>query len=76
MAAPKRPTHEVVHPKLYMAVGGVLQHVEKGTPLVLSPEQVKSLGKKVKVLGEKETVDLTEKVSDKSDKPEKDDTKK
>lgn len=59
MAAPKRPTHEVVHGKLYMAVDGVLQHVKKGTPLVLTEDQVKSLGKKVKVLGEEETVDLT-----------------
>lgn len=76
MAAPKRPTHEVVHPKLYMAVKGVLQHMPKGTPLVLSKDQVESLGKKVKVLGEEETIDLTEKASDKPGKTEKDDSKK
>jgi len=76
MAAPKRDTHEVVHPKLYMAVKGVLQHVEKGTPLILNKDQAKSLGGKVKKLGEKKAIDFTEKESKKSDKPEKDDTKK
>ena len=76
MAAPKRMTHEVVHPKLYMAVEGVLQHVEAGTQLVLNEDQAKSLGKKVTALGEKKTIDLTEKESKDSDKTEKKDTKK
>lgn len=59
MAAPKRNTHEVVHPKLYMAVEGKLQHVPEGTPLILSEDQATSLGGKVKKLGEKKAIDFT-----------------
>ena len=58
MAAPKA-THEVVHPKLQMSVGGKLQRIPVGTPLVLTEAQVQSLGAKVKPIGEKETIDLT-----------------
>lgn len=75
MAAPKRATHEVVHPKLYMAVKGVLTHVKVGTQLILSEIQVKSLGKKVKKLGESKTVDFTSKEEEPA-KEEKSDTKK
>lgn len=60
MAAPKKPTHEVVHPKLRMAVGGKLQRVPKGTQLALSEIQAKSLLKQGKIvcLKEKKTLDL------------------
>ena len=60
MAAPKKATHEVVHPKLQMAVGGVLQRVPVGTQLALSDAQAKSLLRQGKIvcLKEKKTIDL------------------
>jgi len=76
MAAPKRATHEVVHPRLYLSVGGKLQRAEVGLQLVCTDAQAKSYGKKVRKLGGKKMVDLTEKESKKSDKTGKDDFKK
>ena len=48
-----KPTHEVVHPKLYMAVNGNLQHCAPGTQLNLGAKQADSLGKKVISLADK-----------------------
>ena len=61
MAAPKRATHIVVHPKLFMAVGGKLQHVPKGTEIALAADHAKRLIAKGRVLaiGEQKAVDLT-----------------
>ena len=53
MAAPKKPTHVVEHGKLYMAVNGKLQHVAKGTQLVLSDDQARGLGAKVALITSK-----------------------
>lgn len=55
MAAPKKPTHEVVHPKVYIAG----KHIERGSPVVLDEKTAAKLGKKVMVHGKKATVDLT-----------------
>jgi len=69
MAAPKRPTHVVTHKKLYLMSDGKLQHMAEGTELVLDAKVAKSLGNKVKKLGEGKTVDLTsEKSEEKTDK--------
>lgn len=51
----------VTHPKLYMAVNGKLQHVEKGTELVLSEEQAKRLSSKVQVVKQAKKVDARKK---------------
>lgn len=51
-------THEVVHPKLFLAVGGKLQLVPAGTQLLLTDAMAKSLGSKVKSLAAKKTVKL------------------
>jgi len=54
----EKVTHEVVHPKLYLSVGGKLQHVEKGTQLALTAAIAEGLGAKVLKLGTKKTVEL------------------
>jgi hypothetical protein len=61
MAAPKKATHVMVHPKQYMAVGGTLQHVPKGTEVAMSVEQGKRMVKRGRalVIGEQKAVDLT-----------------
>ena len=59
MAAPKRPTHVVVHKKLYLMAEGKLQHIKAGSELVLDPKTAKELGNKIKKLGEEDTIDLT-----------------
>ncbi len=61
MAAPKKATHVVTHRKQYMAVGGKLQHVPKGTEVAMSVEQGKRMVKRGRamVIGEKKAVDLT-----------------
>lgn len=61
MAAPKKATHEVIHPKQFLAVGGKLQHVKAGTQLALSEKQAEALEAKgrVRKLGDKKAVDLT-----------------
>jgi len=53
-----KATHEVVHPRLFLGVNGKLQHVEKGTLIVLGTNQAKKLGDKVKSLSDKKTIDL------------------
>ena len=60
MAAPKRATHEVLHPQLHMGKDkhGKLNHMKKGTLLTLTNEQAEKLGKRVKAIGG-ETTDLT-----------------
>jgi hypothetical protein len=62
MAAPKKATHVMVHPKQYMAVGGVLQRVKKGTEVAMSVEQGKRMVKRGRalVIGEQKAVDLTD----------------
>ena len=57
--ANKKPTHVVVHKKLYLAVGGKLQQVKVGTQLTLSEEQANRLGKKVMSIKESKTIDMT-----------------
>ncbi len=52
-------THEVVHPKLYMAVNGEIQHIVKGTQLALNKTQATRLGAKVKQLGKGKSFDLS-----------------
>lgn len=64
MAAPKKATHVVNHRRLYLAVGGQLQHVPAGTEVAMSNEQAKRLGGKVAKIGEQKAVDLT---ADKAD---------
>ena len=60
MAAPKRPTHVVVHKRLYMKGDkGKLAHFPAGTQLTLSEDQAKKMGKMVKSLKDGDTVDLT-----------------
>ena len=56
MAAPKQPTHEVVHGKLYLAVDGKLQRVPQGSKVILSEEVAAGLGGKVESLKEKKTL--------------------
>jgi hypothetical protein len=69
MAAPKKATHVVVHRKLFMAVGGKLQHVKAGTEVTLTPVQAKGLEAKGRVMkiGDQKAVDLTPDESDKAD---------
>ncbi len=57
--ATKKPTHVVMHRKLYLSVGGKLQHVKQGTGLSLDAKTAKALGGKVKPIVEGESVDLT-----------------
>lgn len=59
MAGIKKATHVVVHRNLYMSVGGKTQHIEAGTPITLTANQVKQLRGKVKPMGEKRSVDAT-----------------
>ena len=49
----------VDHPRTYLAVDGKLQHVPKGTPLTLTDDQAKGLGKRVVPAGQEQAVDLT-----------------
>lgn len=61
MAAPKKATHVIVHPKQYMAVGGKLQHVPKGTEVAIEAKQGERMVKRgrVMVIGVQKAVDLT-----------------
>lgn len=59
MAAPKRPTHIVVHKRLYMAVQGKMEHIPEGRQLTLTEKQAKGLGRRVKAFGG-DTTDLTD----------------
>ena len=53
-------TVEVVHPKLYLSVGGKLQHVPEGTPLDLSPKIAEGLIKsgKCRKIGDKKSIKI------------------
>ena len=57
-----KSTHVVVHPKQYLAVGGKLQHVPKGSEVALSSKQGERLVKRGRVLaiGQKKVIDLTD----------------
>lgn len=59
MAAPKRNTHRVVHPKLYLMADGKLKHIKKGAELILDKKTAKELGGKVEELGVEKGIDLT-----------------
>lgn len=64
MAAPKRATHVVVHPKLCLAVEGKVQRVPKGTQLTIDKEnlsQYKNLiaTGKIKDLSEVKTIAMS-----------------
>ena len=59
MAAPKRPTHEVVHPNLNLMVEGHLRRMAVGTPLILSKAQAESFGDKVRDMRKKQPVDVS-----------------
>ena len=50
----------VAHPKLYLAVGGVLHLVPKGTEITVTEEQAKRLGKKLSDPSGAGSVDVTE----------------
>lgn len=58
MAAPKRPTHVVEHKRLFLAVKGKLEHVEKGTQLTLTEKQASGLGPRVRSLKDAPLLDL------------------
>lgn len=68
MAAPTRSTHVIEHKKQYLMVEGKLQHVPKGTEVVLDLKTAKSLEGKGRVLklGKGKQIDLT-KSGDKPD---------
>ena len=59
---------KVIHPKLYMVIGGKLQHVKPGTQLSLTDKQIKSLSKKVEIIDDAEIVDDVEVKKPKSKK--------
>ena len=61
-------THTVAHPKLFLSVGGKLQHVPKGSSVSLSDAVAKGLGGKVFKIGTAETVVVDEKADKKADK--------
>ena len=52
------PTHLVKHKRLYLAVGGKLKHVEKGSTLTLSSKQAKGLGQRVEEISSGKNLDL------------------
>lgn len=60
MAAPKRPTHVVTHPSLYLRVNGKLQEMEVGAQLTLDSNQAAGMVKKgfIKSLKEAKQVDI------------------
>ncbi|MBV1929892.1 MAG: hypothetical protein KUG81_10335 [Gammaproteobacteria bacterium] len=60
MAAPKRATHAVSHPRLYLAVEGKLTHFEKGKQLTLNGKQAKKLGSRVTPISAGGTADISE----------------
>ena len=41
------PTHKVIHPKLYLSIGGKIQKMKVGTPLAMSEKQAARYGNKV-----------------------------
>ena len=56
--AEKKPTHEIVHPKLYLMVKGKMTHVKKGSQVYMTEEAAEGLGARVCKIGEKPVVDL------------------
>lgn len=62
MAAPKRPTHVVIHPSLYLRVNGQIQQMEKGAHLTLDGKTAERLVAKGFVASIKDApqVDLTD----------------
>lgn len=56
--AEKKPTHEVVHPRLWLMVDGKMELVPKGSQVYMTEERAKGLGARVCKIGEKPTVDL------------------
>lgn len=60
MAAPKRETHVVTHPSLYLRVNGKLQEMEVGSKLTLSDKQAEGMVKKkfIKSLKEAKSVEV------------------
>lgn len=61
MAAPKRPTHIIDHPRYYGQTdkNGKLKRTEKGTPAILTDEAAKKHGRLVRPLESAQAVDLT-----------------
>lgn len=51
-------THKVVHAKLYLSVGGKLEHIPKGSTLELTDATAKGLGAKVEPIGKSKSVKL------------------
>ena len=53
-------THVVIHPSLYLAVGGKLQHIKVGTEITLSKKQGELMvnGKKVTPISESGTANV------------------
>lgn len=56
--ANKKATHTVVHPKLYLAVEGKLQHVPQGTGISLTAGQAEKAGNKVISISASKTVEV------------------
>ena len=54
--ADKRKKYEIVHPQYYFCVGGKLQKVPKGSIVLLTAEQAKKAGAKVKKAGESKPI--------------------
>lgn len=65
MAAPKRPTHELLHARYYTRVEDKIVHVPQGTQLTLTPEQADKMGKMVKSLSNTKSLDLSVKKEEK-----------
>lgn len=57
--AEKKVKRIVAHPKLYLAVGGKLQHVKKGTELVITKSQAKTMGGKLLDTSQAKKLDTT-----------------
>ena len=55
----KKVKREVAHPKLYLRVGGKLQHVKKGTQLTVTEGQAARLGAKLVDPAVKAEVDVS-----------------
>ena len=60
MAAPKRPTHSVIHSSLYFRVNGKLQELAVGTQLTLDDKQAARMVAKgfIKSLKDAKQIDL------------------
>ncbi len=56
----KKATHEMLHKRQYMSVGGKLKHIPAGTHVTLTTAQAEALEGRVKPIGDEKTIDLTE----------------